>query len=294
MVINNDNDSIIFLGSGPVAAKSLEFLMRHFCIEMVITKSKPAHHKGAAPVEELVENYKLPVLFASNKAEVDDIFATNKFSSRLGIVVDYGVIISESVIDSFELGILNSHFSLLPQWRGADPITFAILSGQPKTGVSLMLIEPSLDTGKLITRKSIAIEATDTTPILTDKLINLSNELILDYVPRYLDGDIHPKSQPHPDRATYSRKLTKSDGLIDWTKSAAQIEREVRAYYGWPSSFTTIFDKKITVLSASVVSSTTNPLQIKCGDGQYLSIDSLISPSGKTMNSAAFLNGYNK
>jgi methionyl-tRNA formyltransferase len=289
MVINN---SIVFFGSGPVAAKSLEFLAKHFSIEAVITKAIPAHHKGTAPVEELVKNTDLPILFASNKTELDELFATHTFDSSLGIIIDYGVIVSKNIIDTFGHGILNSHFSLLPEWRGADPITFSILSGQKKTGVSLMIIEPTMDTGKLIAQKSLVIDPQDTTPILTDRLINLSNEMIAEYVPAYQAGEIKPRQQPHPDRATYSRKLTKEDGIIDWKKPAHQIECEVRAYRGWPGSRTTILSKSIIVTKSHVSSEQKTPLDILCGDGAYLSVDELIAPSGKTMNAQAFLNGY--
>lgn len=284
--------SIVFFGSGPVAAASLEFLSKVFNIEVVITKAVPVHHKDAAPVEQLANKLHLPVIFASTKQELDDYIKDHKFQSQLGVLVDYGVILSQKAIDCFELGIVNSHFSLLPQWRGADPITFSILSGQPKTGVSLMFIESSLDTGKLLTRKSINIESDDTSVSLTGRLVELSNQLLCEYIPRYMSGEIKPKNQLHPDRATYSRKLVKADGLIDWTKSAEQIEREIRAYREWPRSRTTVNNKLIIVTKAHVSDKQENQLDILCGNGNYLSIDELIAPSGRTMTAKNFINGY--
>lgn len=288
----NVSKTIIFFGSGPVAAASLDFLSNHFAIEAVITKAVPPHHKQSAPVETLAKSLNLPIIFASNKQELDNIIDNNVFKSRLGIVVDYGVIISAKVINSFELGILNSHFSLLPEWRGADPITFSILSGQSKTGVSLMLIEPTLDTGKLIVQKSLIIDPEDTTPSLTNRLIDLSNSLMLEYIPKYLVGEIEPKDQLHPEKATYSRKLTKNDGIIDWNKSAEQIEREIRAYQGWPKSRTILGTKEVIITKAHVSSNQQTQLDIKCGNGKYLSIDELIGPSGRKMNAKDFINGY--
>jgi methionyl-tRNA formyltransferase len=290
--MKNMSKTIVFFGSGPVAAASLDFLSDHFNIEAVITKSVPAHHKGVAPVEKLARKLKLPIIFASNKQELDNVIENHNFQSQIGIIVDYGVIVSQKIIDYFRLGIINSHFSLLPEWRGADPITFSILSGQSKTGVSLMLIRPTLDTGKLIARKSIQIDANDTTPILTKKLVELSNRLLLEYVPRYISSEIKPKEQPHPDRATYSRKLTKADGLIDWNKSAEQIEREIRAFRGWPGSRTTVSDKIIIITKAHVTNTQNSKLDIHCGDNKYLSIDELIAPSGRTMLAKDFINGY--
>lgn len=284
--------TVVFFGSGPVAAASLSFLTKHFLVEAVITKNTPAHCKEVPPVEALANRLDIPMCYASTKSELDDIFNKHKFDGDLGIIIDYGVMVSETVINSFKLGILNSHFSLLPEWRGADPITFSILSGQQKTGVSLMLIEPSLDTGKLITRKSLAIDQDDTTPTLTNKLIDLSNQLIADYLPKYMDGQIKPKNQPHPDRVTYSRKLTKEDGLIDWSKSATQIEREIRAYSGWPKSYTDFNGKRIVVTKAHVTDTPNTILDFKCGDSKYLSVDNLIAPSGRVMSARDFLNGY--
>lgn len=285
--------TLIFFGSGPVAAASLLSLADNFPIETVITKAVPKHHKGIAPVEELAKKRGLKLLFANNNEELDALFTEQTFSSQIGVVVDYGVIISQKVIDTFDLGIVNSHFSLLPQWRGADPITFSILSGQEKTGVSLMIIEPKLDTGKLITQTVLQTDLrTETTPSLTDKLITLSNRLLIEYLPRYMSGEITPKNQPHPDRATFSRKLTKQDGILDFTKSATELEREVRAFAGWPKSHMMLFGRDIIVTKAHVRDSPETKLDILCGDGTYFSIDELIGPSGRTMSGHAFLNGY--
>lgn len=301
-------NSIVFLGSGPVAAKSLDFLSDHFVIEAVITKAVPSHHKGTAPVEELAKNKNLALLFANNKTELDTLIHDKQFKSRLGVVVDFGVIISQESINAFELGILNSHFSLLPEWRGADPITFAVLSGQSKTGVSLMLIEPTLDTGKILVQKSFPLTQETTTPSLTDDLINLSNSLLVEYIPRYFAGTIKPRSQPHPDRATHSRKLTKEDGRIDWGKPAEEIEREIRAFQGWPGSYTELAGKEVTITKAHALPTTnadTEPgkvtvvtegkkvlsLMVQCGTGS-LCIDEL-KPAGKNkMTSQAFVAGH--
>ena len=284
--------TIVFFGSGPVAAASLSSLANHFSVEAVITKASPKHHKGQAPVEALAKELNLPIYFANSKSDLDDLFNKEAFSSLLGVVVDYGVIISNRVINSFKFGILNSHFSLLPEWRGADPITFSILSGQQKTGVSLMLIDESLDTGKLLTRKSIGISQSDDVVSLTKKLIDFSNRLLNEYIPKYLDGSVKPKNQPHPDRATYSRKITKDDGIIDWQKPAEQIERDIRAYQGWPKSHTSINGNNIIIIKSHVISTPEDKLDVKCGDKKYLSIDELIAPSGRKMSAKDFINGY--
>lgn len=292
---------VVFFGTGPVAAASLDSIRHLFHIEAVITKSTPAHHKHVAPVEALAKTHNFPLLFANTRRELDDILSKQNFKSQVGIIVDYGVIVSKVVIDSFEYGIINSHFSLLPQWRGADPITFSLLSGQQKTGVSLMIIEPTLDTGKLITQKTISIEQEDTIESLTKKLISLSNNLISEYVPRYLNNQIKPRNQPHPERATYSSKLSKKDGVIDWNKTADAIEREVRAYKGWPQSHTTLGSIDVVITKASVVrgqDATPGTLKIEknrlliAASKDWLEIHTL-KPSGKKeMPVSAFLAGY--
>lgn len=300
--------SLVFLGSGPVAAASLDALSDHFEIEAVITKTVPAHHKAPAPVETLATAKNLPILFANTKDELDTLVAKQNFKSRLGVIVDYGVIVSQQTIDRFELGIINSHFSLLPEWRGADPITFSVLSGQAKTGVSLMLIEPTLDTGKLLVQKSLPIGPDATTPELTDQLVALSNTLLLEYLPAYLAGNVKLRTQSHPDRATYSRKLTKEDGRIDWSKPANIIEREIRAFTGWPGSFTELAGKKVIITKAHAVPSN-NPdlkpgdtevithgkkviaLTVQCGSG-YLCIEQLKPEGKKEMTSQSFVAGH--
>lgn len=248
--VRHTDNSLVFFGSGPVAAESLKLLLKSFNIEAVITKPRLAHHRGNTPVVDLCEQHNLTFYTPSNKQELSDLFTTINLKSQIGIVIDYGIIINNDVIDFFPLGIVNSHFSLLPEWRGADPISFSILSGQPKTGVSLMIIEPTLDTGKLIAQKSMPIESDETTASLTSKLIHLSDELLNSYLPRYISGEITPRRQPHPDRATYSRKLTKEDGVLDWNKTAAQLEREIRAFIDWPKSRTTLTDKDVVITKA--------------------------------------------
>lgn len=288
------SEKIIFFGSGPVATASLRFLAGVFDIEAVITKPRPPHHRGETPVLDIADRLKLPTYTANNKTELDQLMEKQKFELKAAILVDFGIIVSQKVIDYFPLGIINSHFSLLPQWRGADPITFAILSGQPKTGVSLMLIDAGLDTGKILVQKSLPIAPDDTAPSLTNKLVDLSNKLLQEYLPKYLEGAIKPRSQPHPDRASYSHRLKKEDGIIDWNKPAWQIEREVRAYAGWPKSQAKIIGRDVILTKTRVAGSQIDgDLVLKTGEG-WLEIQELIAPSGRTMSGADFLRGYKK
>lgn len=290
--MTNISRTIVFFGSGPVAAASLASLAESFNVEAVITKPVPPHHRIPAPVESLAKKLTLPLFFAATRGELDTLINSVSFASKVGVIVDHGVIVSQKVINTFPLGIVNSHFSLLPQWRGADPITFSLLSGQEKTGVSLMVIEPSLDTGKLITQKVLHITPDDTAISLTDKLVKLSNQLLSEYLPKYIDGEITPKNQPHPDRATFSRKLTKADGIIDPSKTADELKREIRAFIGWPKSRTNLLGHDVIITKAHVARIANTSIDILASDGNYLVIDEIIAPSGKKMTAHAFLNGY--
>lgn len=295
--------SIVFFGTGPVAAASLDYIRGIFDIEAVVTKPRVEGFKGSTPVESLAKHNGFPLHFVANRTELDDIFHNVNFRSGVGIVVDFGIIISKDVIDSFEKGIINSHFSLLPKWRGADPISYTVLSGDSKAGVSLMVIDEGLDTGKLITYKSMPVAPKETTGSLTEKLVSLSNKLIETHLQRYLTGITMPKNQPHPDRATYSRKIKKSDGIIDWHEPAITIERKIRAFQPWPKARAILGTLECIILDADVVDSQShgkNPgemdiskrqLIIHCGS-EALSIRSLQPVGKKEMPVSAFLAGY--
>lgn len=299
---------IIYFGSGPLAARSLNFLASHFIIEAVVTKPRPTHHKGPVPVAEYCESHEIPCLTPVTKTELSELFAQKQFDSQLGVVIDYGIIINSDVIDAFPLGIVNSHFSLLPEWRGADPITFAILSGQNTTGVSLMLINEQMDEGPLLAQTEVQITTETNIASLTDELIEVSNTLLLEILPLYAGGMIQPVSQANTitgnTQPSYSRKLTKEDGTIDWQKPAIQLEREVRAYLGWPKSRATLGSVEVIITQSHVVPAASlkpagfietntaqGPLLVHTA-GNCLAIDKL-KPTGKNeMTAAEFVRGY--
>ncbi|MBI1952286.1 methionyl-tRNA formyltransferase [Candidatus Saccharibacteria bacterium] len=287
--------SVVFFGSGPVAAASLRLLAQDFTIEAVVTKPKAPHHRGEVPVLDSAKELGLPVFTAAGKQELDQLFDSKPLSSRLAILIDFGIIVSQKAIDYFPLGIINSHFSILPQWRGADPITFAVLSGQSKTGVSLMLLVAAMDEGPLLAYGEYDMPTDITTPKLTDELIQLSHELLKDAVPKYLAGQLQTVPQTITKQpASYSRKLTKSDGHINWAKPSDQIEREVRAYLDWPKSQAKIFGHDVIITKARVATAQNDgDLVMKCQPG-WLEVQELKAPSGRTMSGADFLRGYNK
>lgn len=301
------SEPIIFFGSGPVAAQSLELLSEWAEIEAIVTKPQPPHHKEPFPVLHLAEKLHLPVFTPLGKAPLSELIATKPFKSQLGLVIDYGFIINQDVIDYFPLGIINSHFSLLPEWRGADPISFSILSGQPSTGISLMLITAGMDEGPLLAQTPYEIPANATTPGLTEALIDVSDQTLQSILPLYLNGSATPAPQENvtmsaTNEPTYSRKLTKADGNLDWNEPAEQLEREIRAFIEWPKSRTTLAGKEVVIMKAHVRPGTGTPGTI-WRDGKAFGVHALqgtlvvdsLKPAGKAeMTAQAFLNGYGK
>lgn len=302
--------SIVFFGSGPVAARSLELLVNKFAIEAVVTKPRPAHHKGEVPVLTLANKLGLPVITADSKQSLSQALSEQHFVSAVAVLIDFGIIVGQDVIDVFPLGIINSHFSLLPEWRGADPIAFSLLSGQKETGVSLMLLVRAMDEGPLLAQAPVTIETTDTIATLTESLIEVSYHALAQVLPEYLKGTVSPAPQESVTMASsptpsYSRKLTKADALLDFSKPAAVLEREIRAFIEWPKSKTLLAGVDVIITKTHVAENIEAPNR-KIGEAVVLEnkqlgvvtsngilvIDELKPAGKKAMTSEAFLNGY--
>lgn len=299
--------TIVFFGSGPVAAESLRLLAQNFNVEAVVTKPRPDHHRGDVPVISVADELNMPHHTVTNKSSLDNLIAEQPFRSTLGVLIDFGIIVSQKVIDYFPMGIINSHFSLLPEWRGADPITFSILSGQKKTGVSLMLLTAGMDEGPLLAQSIYELDNSTTAPALTSDLVDLSHEMLVHIIPLYLADKTQPAPQESATMAasptpSYSRKLTKRDGQIDWAKSAEEIERQIRAFIDWPKSYTKLGEKDVIITKASVVPQKGEPGTIAMPDKNIvvfcsenaLSIEKLKPVGKREMSAQEFLTGYGK
>ena len=290
---------IIFFGSGVVAEKSLTFLKKYLDIELIITKSLPGTKDNN--VVNLSTKFNLPVEIINDSPSLTDLMNSSNFSSKLAILIDYGVIVPQQTIDFFQYGIINSHFSVLPDLRGPDPITYSILSGQSETGVSLMKIVEKLDEGPLLDWQTLELNQQETSENLTNQLIDLSNQLIKKNIVdtdwdnfKFVDQTITKKA------ISYSKKLQKNDGQLDFNLAAEVLERQIRAFDVWPKSFTTIKNIPIIITKASIINKNgpagelfieNHQLGIYCQD-QALIIEKL-KPAGKNiMSSNDFLNGY--
>lgn len=307
--------TVVFFGSGPVAASSLEFLAKKFTIEAVVTKPRPPHHKGDVPVIDVAKRFDLPLVTVRTKDELHTAVKKAHFRSNVGILVDFAIIVLPETIALFDKGIINSHFSLLPKLRGPDPITYAILEGHKYSGTSIMLLAPGVDEGPLLAQSPFELPASITTPELTDALVVISNETLVKVVPDYLSGKVHPAPQEKvtiadSTKTTYSHRISKSDGVIDWTgKSAQQIEREIRAFCDWPGSRTTLFGKDVIITKARAVSADGKPGEVTIikepkkhfepvlavfAKNGYISIERLKPAGRKEMSVKDFISGYAK
>jgi len=293
------SNSLVFFGnerlsSGfiPDGAPTLSALIEHgYDVKAIV-----AHHEGgqsrkarSLEIEEVAKAHNIPVLLPDKPKEIIDQLAS--FNADAGVLVAYGRIIPQSVIDLFPHGILNIHPSLLPQFRGSTPIEQAILDGNGETGVSVMGLVKEMDAGPVYAQRRVALNGTETKQELTQKLLSIGSQLIIDVLPAVLAGTAHPQLQDES-KATFTSLFAKTDGIMDLHKPAERLEREVRAYAVWPKSRLDLGEHQVTVTKARVAQAETDgTLVIACNPG-WLEILELTAPSGKTMSGADFKRGY--
>lgn len=262
-------------------------------VPAVIANYTPGTSRDSRRLEivEVAHAYHIPVLMPDNLKQL--IAQLSDYGAEAAVLVAYGKIIPQEVIDIFPKGIINIHPSLLPKYRGPTPVETAILDGAAKTGVSLMKLAAKMDAGPVYAQSELSISGGESKQQLADELLKLGRQLVLNHLPAILDGSAKAKSQDDS-AATYTKLITKDDGLIDWRKPAERLEREVRAYAGWPKSQAKIHGQDVIVTKARVAKDQNDgTLVMECQPG-YLEILELIAPSGKTMSGKDFLLGYQK
>lgn len=297
----SSSTKIIFFGTGQTSLEALQALHEQFDIGLVVTKPPAPNSAGKASsnaVERWSKANNLKIITPDGKKELERAFEGIDTKNALGIVLDYGVIIPGSVIDRFPRGILNSHFSLLPKYRGADPIRSAILGGDDETGVTIIKITPRLDAGPMLTWAQVDINGTDALE-LRAKLSEVNCALLAETVRLYLAGRLELVGQDEAE-ASHTRKTTKEDGLINPAKTAGELYRELRAYAGWPKSYMEYNGKPLIIIEASASDIQAPPGQLQavegnlhlgCKDGSLLI--KTLQPAGKAaMDAKAFINGY--
>jgi methionyl-tRNA formyltransferase len=299
--MTTNTESIIFFGTGQISLAALKTASDLFRIEAVFTKPDSEHHGKliVSPVKEWASAQGLKILQPSSGNELTEQLKSNNFTSNMGLLVDYGIIVKQSAIDFFKLGIVNSHFSLLPKLRGADPITGAILEGLEESGITLMQLVEKLDAGPIIAQEKLTGIGKMNVDELDKAFVDLNNEMLRRYLIPYCQGNIKTTAQVE-NEATYTKKLDKNDGLIDENKSAIQVEREVRAYLSWPGSFFEWQGERIIIKQASLADYDLAPLQLTVIDGKLvlgcksgsIEIQSLQIAGKKEMTAKDFMNGH--
>jgi len=265
---------------------------------IVINQSQSTSRKSKKlAVVELAEQHGIEVNYVKKLADLSGAILDS--GASFGVLAAFGRIVPQSTIDLFEHGILNIHPSLLPEFRGPTPIESAILSGQEVTGVSLMKLSAGMDEGQVLGFGEVKITDQTSKQELFERLSSVGSAILVELLPQILDGSLTALEQDH-ENATYTNKISKEDGAIDWSKPARQIEREIRAYLGWPGSQTKLADKDVIITEAKVIDESGTPGQpfsvsksqfgVYCGE-QALEILKL-KPAGKSeMPAASFMAG---
>jgi len=299
---------VVFMGTPEFAVPSLKALHQHDAFDVVGVVTQPDRPAGRGKqvreleVKQAAKALGLPI-FQPKTLRTDEAFAhLEAWQPDVIVVAAFGQILRQNVLDLPPYGCINVHASLLPRWRGAAPIQYAIRAGDKESGVTIMKMDAGLDTGPIFAMKSVPIEEGETASSLHGKLSVLGAELLPDTLLAYVNGETTPTPQPY-EGVTLAPSLNKKEGHIDWSMSAAEIDRLVRAFDPWPGAYTFINDRRLKVLGGQPKAanvSNTDPgtlveaddgLGVVTGGGLYLLEN--VQPAGKQpMSSEAFKNGH--
>ncbi|MBI2588208.1 methionyl-tRNA formyltransferase [Candidatus Berkelbacteria bacterium] len=272
----------VFFGTPEFALPSLMVLKENFQLLAVVTEpDKPMGREKKivfSPVKNFVLKHKIPLKQPETKEEIAPIL--KKLKPDFGVVASYGKILPKEALEAPAKGFINVHASLLPKYRGASPIQYAILNGEKETGITLILMDEEVDHGPVLAQAKTPIFTNDTTALLVNRLADLGASLLIQTLPDYIKGKIKPKKQKHT-QATFVSKLKKEDGEIEWSKGAAYLERQIRAFSPWPGSYITILGKRVILFSARLTE-------------KNLVIDEIQIEGKNKMKGKDFQNGFKK
>lgn len=256
---------IVFAGTPDFAARHLAALLsaqQHSQYHIVAAYTQPDRPAGrgkkltASPVKQLAQEHDIPVYQPENFKSEEAKQQLKALDADLMIVVAYGLLLPQAVLDTPRLGCINVHGSILPRWRGAAPIQRAIWAGDAETGVTIMQMDIGLDTGDMLKIATLPIANTDTSASMYEKLAQLGPQALLECVADIQQGQALPQKQ-NDDYANYAKKLSKEEAKINWHDEAEHIERCVRAFNPWPMSFFSVEDNNIKVWQSRVDPQTT-------------------------------------
>ncbi len=299
---------IVFMGTAELSCASLEKLAGTFSVAAVVTQPDKPRGRDLklqfSPVKILAEKLNLPVVQPVKARDEKFISELRGLQPDLIVVVAYGQILPQAILDLPKFGCVNVHTSLLPKYRGAAPIQSAILNGETETGVTIMKMDAGLDTGEIISQARTPILPEDNSQTLHDRLAQLGAELLVETIPDYVAGKIPPKPQP-AEGASYAAKIKREDGRIDWSEPAEKILNRLRAFTPWPGAFTFLkTESKLQLLKiwkaevagdngqpGTVLSADKNGIVVACGKNA-LRILELQREGGRRMGAQEFLAGH--
>ena len=295
------------MGTPEPAAKCLQALI-DAQEQIVCVVTQPDRKKGRglqsapSPVKLLAQKYKIEVL-APEKAK-DNIFIEKikSLNPDLIVVVAFGKILPKEILDIPKKGTLNVHASLLPKYRGAAPVQWAILTGETKTGITIMRLDETLDTGDIIPQQEIKISPSDTYESLLDNIFDVGAQALLKAISQITSGTAKYLPQNNHD-ATYAPQIIKEAGVIDWRKSAKEINNQIRAFIPWPVAHTFVQGKILKIWEAEIIPKekhsvpgeifiTKNGISVSCGENALL-LKTVQLEGGKKLPSADFARGHN-
>ena len=296
---------VVFLGSGSFAIPSLEALLAAgHDVAAVVTQPDREKGRGRAlappPLKPVAAARGLKIFQPRRVREPESVAALKALAPDVQVVVAYGQILPRRVIDIAPRGTVNVHASLLPRYRGAAPVQWAIVNGEAETGVTTMLIDEGLDTGPLLLAEATPIGADETAEALESRLAALGGELLVRTLEGLQEGAIVPQPQD-PARASLAPLIKKEDGVMDWRLPAPALARRVLGFHAWPGAHTRLRGRGLRVLRAQVDAGSGTPgtllragrdgLVVACGEGTALRLVEVQPESRHPMPAAAFAAG---
>ncbi|MGP9832100.1 methionyl-tRNA formyltransferase [Marinobacter sp. NSM] len=297
---------IVFAGTPDFAATALKALLEAG-YNLVGVYSQPDRPAGRgrklmpSPVKQVALDAGIPVFQPVSLKPEDAQQELAALKPDVMIVAAYGLILPKAVLDIPTHGCLNIHASLLPRWRGAAPIQRAIAAGDAETGITIMQMDEGLDTGDMLLKTSTPIHADDTGGSLHDRLADMGGKAIVEALVQLANSELAPDPQNDAD-ANYAHKLSKEEGHIDWSRSAIEIERLIRAFNPWPGTFTDLGEQRIRLHQASALDQSSDKLpgtvisreregvEVACGTGT-LKVTSVQLPGSKAQSITDLING---
>lgn len=302
---------VVFFGTAPLACPSLAALAGSQAYQVAAVVTQPDRPKGRdlqlqpSPIKSEAIRLALPVLQPERARDPAFVNKLEEFQPSLIVVAAYGQILPASILDLPDHGCVNVHASLLPKYRGAAPIQWAMLNDEAETGVTIMKMDPGLDTGDILSQRFTPIQTADTGQTLHDRLAQIGAELLLSTIPDFISGKVVPRKQPQ-EGSSYARKITKEDGRLNWHESAPSLWNRVRALTPWPGTFTTMelngatrlvkvweatVEEHTEPLPGKIIRADKHGIVVGCG-ANALRILSLQLEGGRRLTAQAFLTGH--